>query len=78
MRNHAEISISSKFERLGAGLFLIFVFIFFAAPLLTDEILKDEFKQIKNAELDCTPLFYTESEEAMRAVYSLEQKLKNE
>ena len=76
MNDSKQLIHLEKTAQLVLGFFLIGMFIFVISPTLTDHLLKREFEQIRNQELDCTPLFYTESEEAMEAIYHLSKNRK--
>ncbi len=53
------------------GIITFYSFIFIVTPLITNHLLQKQYVKVKNLDLDCTPLLYTESEEGMEAIYRL-------
>lgn len=67
----AKADSRSNWIKLVLGLLLCYLFIFVFTPYMTNQLFSKQYKPIIEADLDCTPLLYTESEEGMEAIYRL-------
>lgn len=72
MRTKADSK--ANWIKLILGLALCYLFIFVLTPYMTNQVLSTQYKPIIEADLDCTPLLYTESEEGLDAIYQLTSK----
>lgn len=60
-----------RYLKFGIGLITFLVIYFLLLPLVSDWIPSDYQKRLHNQNIDATPLFYTESEQALKSYYYL-------